>query len=1289
MQWHKKGTTPPKKLKVSESAEKIMATIFWDTEGILLIDYKDRGVTGQIERSYQGKKKRKAVKRCAPFARQCSRPHVPSCDGCHSPIRITSVIKPPTVPSTMPVRQRLGPPVNKLRRIAPVSGALAAARRDPRLARLRTAAASAPTGPAAAPVVAPVMPLIPVVPQVPIAPNVFDIKSLEHVAKRKNGITIDVRPDEAPQRPRDPRRRDPRRRDPRLENRDDHPRKDKTDATENTISDYIEKLPDPKKINNLPPIPKINRGEEADRDSPVPNKKRKGLCAERKQKREEADGKSGSSESSPEKKSRSKELKNYHRERHMRTNKEKSESVGKKRRRTLSSEDIDLRTDNTDDSDTEDHKKTISGNNMRQAKEQSSNGQLDKSPYNALMRQLLQLNEKLELKEAKQLESLEVSERKLKSHTIDENTHTIDEDIDESTPVFIDTPSDSSNSENDKEYNIIMRTNTNSMDGCDGPPPTDVQPMPPAMPMFPPFTPMWRGQPRPRVKVYGPRRFRDPAQQFFRGKFDKRAMRPPFDPRLPLPLPTPTPGMCQGESPLQPYERTVSPPPLGAPGIAIPPTDFRILEYIDRDPVKTIQIDGVPKEIRFYGETAVIMMDWDDPREIKFLPGCRRVRFDNKDSVVLSFNEGYKQVEIDGQVFNIRFGAPTRELYINGRWYECIFGGQPIGTIIDGRPRLVQLEGPPPQVDIGKTKRTDLVAGKINVIVNATQRCPVYLDAKVQKFFINRHVLTIRFVDSLRTVLINEQPFKLEFDGLPKPISIGNEKFFIRFSALPSHIKAGHIEIANMEGTRMEPVMQPTLGFNSDSNTQGVAMLASATPSTMAPASASEYSSAEPMFPILANINVNDLFAKLVASGIVQVNNELKTEPKEEVKEEAKPKAKEDKNVIHKVDLLRSETLKVKQEALVARLYGGMQCSGCDVRFPPEHTVRYSQHLDWHFRQNRRDRDSVRRAHSRPWYYDHSDWLHYEEIEDLENREKNWFETVGAAGKGMAEAAAEAPSVAAGALINQHCAVCGDRFQQFYNEDKEEWHLRNSLRHDDDFYHPQCFDDYKASLTKEKPLRESSIEIEDVDDVMSQSDNESVVEVVKTDDRNTQPVETVAMPQPMEDDGDEDDVVFEAQSVEQVDVEDDADTDDETVEQRRQRDVLAAIDMANVRVKIEPIDPDDEPIITAEETIPTAVDTTHVTVLSSIDGNVQLEAIPAPVTSRSIRINISKSIPSFVSNVQENKMLEEINMDDEPLPPGEEPQLSYKLKPTLENVQFSRQPPANKGNELSGLCSIM
>lgn len=75
-----------------------------------------------------------------------------------------------------------------------------------------------------------------------------------------------------------------------------------------------------------------------------------------------------------------------------------------------------------------------------------------------------------------------------------------------------------------------------------------------------------------------------------------------------------------------------------------------------------------------------------------------------------------------------------------------------------------------------------------------------------------------------------------------------------------------------------------------------------------------------------------------------------------------------------------------RQPGLITLLHTGMQCGGCGARFPPEHTVRYSQHLDWHFRQNRADRHSQRRPNSRRWYYDVSDWIQYQEIEDLEER---------------------------------------------------------------------------------------------------------------------------------------------------------------------------------------------------------------------------------------------------------------------------------------------------------------
>lgn len=260
-------------------------------------------------------------------------------------------------------------------RIAPVSAALVAARRDPRLAHRAV--------PTPAPTVAPMPTPTPVVPVPPIAGNVFDIKPLDRVTKRKNVITIDVRPDG---------QRDPRRRDPRVEKRQDDrparrekPRKDRQldrkkaedererkrridiesnkkeeKAQAEKADNFIDKLfdiPDAKKINKLPPIPKINRDEAKDK-APSPVKRRKEVARiEKKKKRDnnvDSPSKDSSSGSSPEKRIKSKEagrkakakerameveekpaedevvafkeLKNYHKERYMRRNKEKSES---------------------------------------------------------------------------------------------------------------------------------------------------------------------------------------------------------------------------------------------------------------------------------------------------------------------------------------------------------------------------------------------------------------------------------------------------------------------------------------------------------------------------------------------------------------------------------------------------------------------------------------------------------------------------------------------------------------------------------------------------------------------------------------------------------------------------------------------------------------------------------------------------------------------------------------------------------------------------------------------------
>ena len=49
MEWRHRGSPRPKKSRVQKSAGKVLASIFWDQDGILLINYLPKGQTINAE----------------------------------------------------------------------------------------------------------------------------------------------------------------------------------------------------------------------------------------------------------------------------------------------------------------------------------------------------------------------------------------------------------------------------------------------------------------------------------------------------------------------------------------------------------------------------------------------------------------------------------------------------------------------------------------------------------------------------------------------------------------------------------------------------------------------------------------------------------------------------------------------------------------------------------------------------------------------------------------------------------------------------------------------------------------------------------------------------------------------------------------------------------------------------------------------------------------------------------------------------------------------------------------
>ena len=54
----------------------------------------------------------------------------------------------------------------------------------------------------------------------------------------------------------------------------------------------------------------------------------------------------------------------------------------------------------------------------------------------------------------------------------------------------------------------------------------------------------------------------------------------------------------------------------------------------------------------------------------------------------------------------------------------------------------------------------------------------------------------------------------------------------------------------------------------------------------------------------------------------------------------------------------------------IQQLYTGIGCSSCGLRFKSDAVDKYTEHLDWHFRQNRREKEEIKVAKYRQWYYD-------------------------------------------------------------------------------------------------------------------------------------------------------------------------------------------------------------------------------------------------------------------------------------------------------------------------------
>lgn len=163
--------------------------------------------------------------------------------------------------------------------------------------------------------------------------------------------------------------------------------------------------------------------------------------------------------------------------------------------------------------------------------------------------------------------------------------------------------------------------------------------------------------------------------------------------------------------------------------------------------------------------------------------------------------------------------------------------------------------------------------------------------------------------------------------------------------------------------------------------------------------------------------------------------------------------------------VLDSKDLQIARPGAVELLYSAepLQCKQCGFRYPKTEKgqAKMDAHLDSHFRQNRKMKERVKRGLSRSWFVTVDEWINGEGGELMSQQAPAFLhdgmghvnqKSVEKSNQPSGEDAID-PNLYTVIMPDDDsrkpCAICGERFIDFWNDDEEEWMYKNAILVDD------------------------------------------------------------------------------------------------------------------------------------------------------------------------------------------------------------------------------------------------
>ncbi|TFY83951.1 hypothetical protein EWM64_g78 [Hericium alpestre] len=225
--------------------------------------------------------------------------------------------------------------------------------------------------------------------------------------------------------------------------------------------------------------------------------------------------------------------------------------------------------------------------------------------------------------------------------------------------------------------------------------------------------------------------------------------------------------------------------------------------------------------------------------------------------------------------------------------------------------------------------------------------------------------------------------------------------------------------------------------------------------------------------------NLSNLFDALLKAGVVSATStptgagaSARTTQIEDIKPQIAA-GQEEANAYRDAILaqsfkLTSAEISKRRPNIVHFLYERLptQCKQCGLRFSDTKLgkEKMEQHLDMHFRQNRKANQNVGRGHSRSWFISLEDWVNDVSTDGTgagpsdSSRPQNVKAAAAAeAAKRDAELREQFVVVPPGDEAKpMACPICKETLKTEFQEDDEEWVWKNAVKVDDRIYHATC-----------------------------------------------------------------------------------------------------------------------------------------------------------------------------------------------------------------------------------------